>query len=80
MVCMDGFRNANRYRRRMASPPDAPSLLELAVRFIHLVTHAPGPAGGFSKNEMRGVARRGVFSRKQVGEAVMVVRALMRLW
>jgi len=64
--------NANRYRRRMASPPDAPSLLELAVRFIHLVTHtrpdqqADSPKKDIS--EMRGVARRGVFSRERVGE------------
>ena len=46
----------------------APSLLEFAVRFIHLVTHAPGPAGGISKNE--GWARRGACSRRgQLGES-----------
>lgn len=48
----------------------APSLLELAVRFIHLVTHAPGPAGGISKNE--GWARRGVCSRRWGGRVYEV--------
>jgi hypothetical protein len=48
----------------------APNLLELAVRFIHLVTHAPGPAGGISKNE--GWRVRGVNQPEPWGEAAMV--------
>jgi hypothetical protein len=65
------FRNANRYRCRIASPPCAhQTCWSLAVRFIHLVTHAPGPAGGISKNE--GWRVEGVGNQPELGQAAIV--------